>query len=84
LRNRAISVGLVQEEVCEILESRRFKGAVDEDWRLSREWGITAVPTFVIHGQKLVGAQPYGVLEEFVQSHNVPERGCVVVPELHF
>ena len=59
-------VGLVKEEAFEALETRRFSAAVDNDWRLSREWGITAVPTFVMNGERLVGAQPYEVLEEFV------------------
>lgn len=67
LADLASGVGLVKEEALEILETRSFKAAVDEDWRLSREWGIIAVPTFVMNGERLVGAQPYGVLEEFVQ-----------------
>ena len=69
LSDLASRVGLVKEEAFEILEKRSFKADVDKDWRLSREWGITAVPTFVINGERLVGAQPYGVLEEFVRKH---------------
>lgn len=65
----ASRVGLAKEEAFEILESRSFKAAVDEDWRLSREWGINAVPTFVIGGDRLVGAQPYPVLDDFVRKH---------------
>lgn len=49
-------VGLVKEEAVEVLETRSFKAAVDADWRLSREWGITAVHTFVINGERIVGA----------------------------
>ena len=67
LGDLASSVGLVKEEAYEILESGSFKAAVDQDWRLSMEWGIVAVPTFVINGARLVGAQPYGVLEDFVR-----------------
>jgi len=69
LSDLASRVGLVKEEAFEILETRSFKAAVDKDWRLSREWGITAVPTFLINGERLVGAQPYGVLEEFVRKN---------------
>jgi predicted DsbA family dithiol-disulfide isomerase len=83
LSELAGNVGLVKEEAYEILESRSFKAAVDEDWRLSREWGITAVPTFFIHGERLVGAKPYDVLEELVRKHNVPERGSAAISELH-
>ena len=67
------SVGLAEEEADDVLKSRRFRAAVDEDWRLSREWGVTAVPTFLLNGERLVGAQPDGVLEEFVRKHHVPE-----------
>ena len=68
------SVGLAEEEADDVLQSRRFKAVVDEDWRLSREWDITAAPTFVLSGERLVGAQPDEVLEGFVRKHHVPER----------
>jgi len=65
----AASVGLLEQEAQEILEKRVLKQAVDEDWRLSRVMGITAVPTFVIDNDRLVGAQPYKVLARFVEAH---------------
>ena len=65
------AVGLPEEEAGEVLKSRRFKKAVDEDWRLSRAWGISAVPTFLIDRQRVVGAQPYEVLEQFLRSNGV-------------
>ena len=70
----AASVGLDEEGAREVLESRRFKDSVDEDWRLSRQRGITAVPTFVTDGAGLVGAQPYEKLAEFLRSQKIPER----------
>lgn len=74
LADLATAVGLPKEEAGEALESRRFKAAVDEDWSLSREWGITAVPTFVINQDRVVGAQPYKVLEQFLRSNRVGEK----------
>lgn len=69
------AIGLAESEAWEILESNRFKAAVDEDWSLSRAWSITAVPTFLLDHQsplgRLVGAQPYLVLERFMQNHQV-------------
>lgn len=73
LADLAASIGLQKEAALEILQSRRFKAAVDEDWNLSRECSITAVPTFVIDRQAVVGAQPYKVLEEFLRSNGVQE-----------
>jgi predicted DsbA family dithiol-disulfide isomerase len=63
----AASVGLPRQEAQEILEKRKFKAAVDEDWDKSRSYGVTGVPTFVIGNRGVVGAQPYEVLEQLVE-----------------
>jgi predicted DsbA family dithiol-disulfide isomerase len=60
-------VGLPREAAREVLEKRTFKEAVDADWALSREYGITGVPTFVAGRFGVVGAQPYEALEALVQ-----------------
>ena len=60
-------VGLSVEGAREVLDKRTFKAAVDEDWKLSREYGITGVPTFVIGRYGVVGAQPYEALEQLVR-----------------
>jgi predicted DsbA family dithiol-disulfide isomerase len=67
-------VGLPVKEAKEVLESRTFKEAVDEDWKLSMRKGITAVPTFVIDHQSVVGAQPYEVLEQFLKNNGVRKK----------
>lgn len=63
----AESVGLSSQEAKKVLEERKFKAAVDEDWEKSRRYGVTGVPTFVIGNQGVVGAQPYEVLEQLVE-----------------
>ena len=62
----AEQVGLAKGEAREVLDSRRFKDAVDADWQRSRELGVTGVPTFVAGNQVVVGAQTYEVLETLV------------------
>jgi len=47
---------------------------VDADWSLSQEKGITAVPTFVMNQDKLVGAQPYEMLERLMEANGVKRR----------
>jgi len=47
---------------------------VDEDWAISKARGITAVPTFVINQDKLVGAQPYETLEKFMAANGVKKK----------
>lgn len=49
-----------------VLEERQFEFEVDEDWRLSREIGVTGVPTFYSNDLVVVGCQPYETLEHFV------------------
>ena len=63
----AEQVGLPRAAATEVLEKRTFKAAVDADWRLSREYGITGVPTFVAGHRGVVGAQPYEVIERLVK-----------------
>ena len=60
-------VGLPVDAAREVLEKRTFKDAVDKDWALSRQYGITGVPTFVAGRKGVVGAQPYEVLEQLVK-----------------
>jgi predicted DsbA family dithiol-disulfide isomerase len=70
----AASVGLPGEEALVVLETRAFKEAVDADWSLSRDEGITAVPTFVMNKDRLVGAQPYEVLKRLMEANGVRKR----------
>jgi predicted DsbA family dithiol-disulfide isomerase len=60
-------VGLPVDAAREVLEKRTFRAAVDEDWKLSRQIGVTGVPTFVAGRFGVVGAQPYAELEELVR-----------------
>jgi predicted DsbA family dithiol-disulfide isomerase len=63
----AQSVGLSVDAAREVLEKRTFKDAVDADWNLARQYGITGVPTFVAGRHGVVGAQPYEALEQLVR-----------------
>jgi predicted DsbA family dithiol-disulfide isomerase len=62
----ARQVGPSEGEAREVLDSRRFKDAVDVDWQRSRDLGVTGVPTFVAGDQAVAGAQPYEALENLV------------------
>jgi predicted DsbA family dithiol-disulfide isomerase len=66
-------VGLSAAGAALVLEKRTFKDAVDADWKLSREYGVTGVPTFVAGRYGVVGAQPYEALEELVRKA-APQR----------
>ena len=69
-------VGLSVDGAREVLEKRTFKEAVDADWKLSREYGVTGVPTFVAGRYGVVGAQPYEALEQLVKEARSPGDGA--------
>lgn len=70
----AASVGLPRKEAEEVLTKRTFKAEVDEDRSRSRKNGITAVPTFVMNNSRMIGAQPYEMLKEFVKAKGIKKR----------
>ncbi len=70
----ARNFGLDGDEARQVLSSRSFRGSVDEHWARSRRLGITGVPTFVIDGKGVVGAQPYEVLEQLVLAAGAEPR----------
>jgi predicted DsbA family dithiol-disulfide isomerase len=63
----AKEVGLDEAKAREVLEKRSFKAAIDADWKKSRDYGVTGVPTFVHDGKGVVGAQPYEALVELIR-----------------
>ena len=58
--------GLLADEATDVLLSRTYKDAVDEDWRRCAAYGV-AVPTFLAGRYLMVGAQPYEELDRLIQ-----------------
>jgi predicted DsbA family dithiol-disulfide isomerase len=74
LADISAKVGLGSESVQEVLGKRLFKEAADKDWTRSYQKGVTAVPTFMMNGMALAGAQPYEKLVQMMDAHGVPKR----------
>jgi predicted DsbA family dithiol-disulfide isomerase len=70
----AESVGLKGTDLPEVLRNKVFKTAIDQDWLRSHHLGISAVPTFRLNGETLVGAQPYEQLAALLTAQRVPAR----------
>ncbi len=68
----AVAAGLPSDEARQVLHTREYTLAVDRDWEHAVRRGVTAVPTFMIRGKSLVGAQPLTVLEKFLEENGVP------------
>ena len=59
--------GLPADEAIDVLVSRSFKDAVDDDWRRCAAYGVNAVPTFLAGKYLMVGAQPYDELKRLIE-----------------
>ena len=71
--------GLPADEATDILLSRAYKDAVDEDWRRCAAYGVNAVPTFLAGRYLMVGAQPYEELERLIQHVMNPQENVEAV-----
>ena len=65
---------LPADEATDVLLSRKFKDAVDDDWRRCAAYGVNAVPTFLAGRYLMVGAQPYEELQRLID-HVLKEPG---------
>jgi predicted DsbA family dithiol-disulfide isomerase len=57
-------VSLPGDEARAVITTGRFAAAVDADWQRARELGITAVPSHLCAGKRIVGFSSY---DEFVR-----------------
>ena len=71
LENLSAAIGLEIEEARDVIAQRKFKAAVDADWKLAVDSNIKAVPTFIINHERMVGAQSYDALKRLMNRHNV-------------
>lgn len=74
----ATKAGLDPVEAKVVIESRQYARVVDADWAAVRELEIVAAPTFIMGEKRLVGAQPYERLVQFVVENGAEE----VIPVL--
>lgn len=62
------SLGLDSGEFSECLASGKFGEAVKSDFELGQRVGVSGTPSFFVNGKMLVGAQPYEVFKEAIES----------------
>ncbi|MCI0395105.1 MAG: DsbA family protein [Chloroflexi bacterium] len=66
IKSLAAEAGLPQDEFDACLDSGRYAAAVNADVAEGQQLGITGTPTFFINGQRLVGAQPFSVFQQYL------------------
>ncbi len=77
LTQLAKNVGLPENDILPVIENRTYSEAVDSDWSRAYQFGITAVPTFMVQRKVLVGAQPYDVMKTFLEKNQIPRRNHI-------
>lgn len=60
------NLGLDEEAASQVIDDNSYGDAVDADWKKSREYGVTGVPTYVVGQAGIVGAQPYEAIEQLL------------------
>ncbi|SHI01944.1 DSBA-like thioredoxin domain-containing protein [Desulfofustis glycolicus DSM 9705] len=64
----AVTAGLDPAAAEKVIKERSFSARVLADWQLSREKGVTAVPTLIMNDSSLTGARPYSDIARFVET----------------
>jgi len=67
-------LGLDVKAATDVLSSGSYKDSVDDDWKKSRDYGVTGVPTYVVEQQGIVGAQPFEAIEKLLQDAGAVAR----------
>lgn len=70
----AAAAGLPRDAVVTALEQRRGADAVDADWREALARRIRGVPASTIGDRELMGAQPWSVFVEALDTAGIPRR----------
>ena len=70
----ATTAGLDRAAAEKVITTRSHRAKVDAEWTESTRAGVNAVPTFEAAGQRVVGAQPYEVLEQLVVKAGAKRR----------
>ena len=64
----ANEMGLSQGNFDECLDSDRYADAVNAQVREGQQLGVSGTPSFFINGQPLVGAQPFSVFQQSIET----------------
>ena len=81
LADTAILLDLVRKAGLDVvaaktaLYTRQFGAAVDQNWELAREYGISGVPAFIAGGYQLTGFHPAGELQRFIDHVQAAQQG---------
>lgn len=67
LKQYGMNMGLDLARFSECLDSGKYAAEIEDDRVDGTKLGVSATPTFFIHGKKLIGAQPFSAFEQMIE-----------------
>jgi predicted DsbA family dithiol-disulfide isomerase len=77
LTGLAEELGLPSDELRAALTEGRYRAAVDDQFNRARSLGITGVPAYVAGSYLMVGAQPYEVFCQLIETAEAEDKSQI-------
>ncbi|HEY5730589.1 MAG TPA: thioredoxin domain-containing protein, partial [Anaerolineales bacterium] len=68
LKRYAEEIGLDTQVFNECLDSGKYTSLIQEDTQAASSLGVKSTPTFLVNGQPVVGAQPFEVFQQAIET----------------
>lgn len=66
IKGYAANLGLDTDQFNACLDSGKYTAEVQQDFNEGKVAGVSGTPTFIINGQKIVGAQPFEAFKQII------------------
>lgn len=68
LKRFASELGLDTDQFNECLDTGKYTSVVQQEYQMSQQIGVSSTPTFILNGQPIIGAQPFEVFQQQIQT----------------
>jgi protein-disulfide isomerase len=68
LKRFASDLGLDTAQFNQCLDSGKYADIVQQEIQMAQQIGVSSTPTFVINGRPVLGAQPFEVFQQYIQT----------------
>ncbi|RIK32520.1 MAG: hypothetical protein DCC56_01550 [Anaerolineae bacterium] len=68
LKKFAEEIGLDTQAFDECLDSGKYTSLIEQDTQAAQSLGVQSTPTFLVNGQPVIGAQPFEVFQQAIES----------------
>lgn len=68
LKQFASNLNLDTDQFNECLDTGKYTSVVQQEYQMSQQIGVSSTPTFILNGRPVVGAQPFEVFQQQIQT----------------